>query len=77
TYIERSGINSLDGMSWADVKGMRDAVRTTRLIDALNRGRKWARRSLAERLSLMLEGDVAVAVVPSHDPWATDTPMRQ
>jgi phosphoribosylpyrophosphate synthetase len=79
TYIERQGIKDLDGMTWSTVRQMRDAVRTTRLIDALNRGRRWARASLVERLSPMLEQDIAIAiaVVPSHDPWTTDTPIRQ
>jgi hypothetical protein len=75
-YIERFGINGLDGMTWPRVKQMREGVRTSRLIDALNRGRKWARASLVERLSPLLEQDISLAVVPSHDPWIVDTPIR-
>jgi phosphoribosylpyrophosphate synthetase len=77
TYIGGHGISGIEGMTWGTVKKMRDAVRTTRLIDALNKGRKWARTRLVERLSPMLEQDIAIAVVPSHDPWTTDTPVRR
>lgn len=77
TYIERNGIKGIEGFTWATVKQMRESVHNTRTIDALNRGRKWARTSLAERLSRMLENDITIVVVPSHDPWMTDTPIRQ
>ena len=55
-----------------------DAARLahTRLVDALNRGRKWARERFVRWLDPLLAPGIAVAIVPSHDPFATDTPLR-
>ncbi|MBC8143444.1 MAG: phosphoribosyltransferase [Armatimonadetes bacterium] len=57
---------------------MGDAARLehTRLVEGLNRGRKWARERLTRWLDPLLENDIAVAIVPSHDPFTTDTPLR-
>jgi phosphoribosylpyrophosphate synthetase len=49
----------------------------TREIVALNAGRKWARRRFFERLDPMLGEGIVVCVVPSHDPFAEDPPIRQ
>ena len=76
TYVDQNGIRGQDGLTWAVVQQMRDAVRLTQTIDALNRGRKGVRVRLAERLAPMLEAEIAVAVVPSHDPWLAETPIR-
>lgn len=59
------------------VAEMRRAVQWTRWITALNRGRKWALNRLFEKLDPMLEPNIAVAVVPSHDPFLDDPPLRQ
>ncbi len=75
-YVEQNGIGGQEGLTWAVVRQMREAVRLTQTIDALNRGRKRITGRLAERLSPMLETDIAVVVVPSHDPWITEAPIR-
>lgn len=56
---------------------LRDAVRWTRWINALNAGRRWTQTRLFERLDPLLESDVAIAIVPSHDPFQTDPPLRE
>jgi phosphoribosylpyrophosphate synthetase len=81
TYAERHGLTGVarpdgEGMTWADVAAMRDAVRTTRWLDALAKGRKWAVERIAERVDAMLLEDITVAIVPGHDPFITDTPTR-
>jgi len=55
-----------------------DAARLehTRLVEGLNRGRKWARERFLRWLDPLLEDDIAVAIVPSHDPFTVDTPLR-
>jgi len=76
-FIQQNGITGVEGYTWETVREMRDAVAATRLIDALNRGRKWARVRLSERLSPLLEEDINIAVVPAHSPWMTDSPIRR
>lgn len=48
----------------------------TKLVAALNQGRKWALRRLASHLDALLADGIAVAVVPAHDPFLTDPPTR-
>lgn len=60
----------------SEVRDLDSAVRHTRLILALKRGRKWPVRVLAERLDPALAPGIAIAVVPSHDPFVDDTPIR-
>lgn len=52
------------------------AMRWTRWINELNKGRKWVRERLFERLDPLLAEDIAVAVVPSHDPFGDTPPVR-
>ena len=55
---------------------LRRDVAWTKLIAALNQDRQWALRRLASQLDNMLADDIAVAVVPAHDPFLTDPPTR-
>jgi len=64
------------GYSAADVTTMRGAVQWTKWINDLNKGRKWVRERLFERLDPMLEPGIALATVPSHDPFADTPPIR-
>ncbi|MDX1931204.1 MAG: phosphoribosyltransferase [Capsulimonadales bacterium] len=64
------------GYSGSEVAQMQDDLRWTRWILALNQGRKWARTRLFERLSPMLAEGIAIAVVPSHNPFRTEEPIR-
>jgi len=59
-----------------DAAQLRRDVAWTKLIAALNQGRKWALRRLAAHLDTMLADAIAVAVVPAHDPFVTDFPVR-
>lgn len=55
-----------------------DAVKLehTRLIEALNRGRKWARERFVRWLDPLLSSDIAIVIVPSHDAFNTEWPLR-
>jgi hypothetical protein len=64
------------GLGPGSVREMRRGVSWTGLINAMNGGRKWARKRLFERLDAMLEPGVAIAVVPSHDPFLDAPPLR-
>jgi phosphoribosylpyrophosphate synthetase len=78
-FIETNGLPLIQEngkITWAQVKQLREAVRTTRTINSLNQDRAWARTQLTEQLSPLLEMGITIAVVPSHDPWAMDTPIR-
>jgi len=55
----------------------RAALDHTKLILALNKGRKWARERFVRWLDPLLEEEIAIAVVPSHDPFNTEAPIRQ
>lgn len=72
-YVRETGAA---GYSASEVADRQATLRWTRQIDALNRGRKWARERFAALLNPMLADGIAVAVVPSHDPFVTDTPVR-
>jgi hypothetical protein len=65
------------GYSTQEVKEMDKAVRWTRWVNALNAGRKWAVQRLFERLDPMLEAEIALVIVPSHDPFHTEPPLRE
>ena len=71
-YIREGGQT---GYSTQSVSRREEGVRWTRWIHALNQGRQWPVKRLFDRLDPMLEADVAVAVVPSHDPFAAP-PIR-
>jgi hypothetical protein len=55
---------------------LRSGMRWTRWINALNQNRKWARERLFEKLDPLLKDGIAIAVVPSHDPFVDETPIR-
>ena len=71
----REGGNT--GYSAASVRDMRETVRWTRWINALNAGRKWPLKRFFEILDPLLEPDIAIAVVPSHDPFQDRPPVRE
>lgn len=60
----------------ADARREAEAVRWTRWVNELNKGRKWPLKRLTERLGAMLAPGVAVAVVPAHDPARLVSPIR-
>lgn len=61
----------------AEIHDLDAAVRHTRMLLALKDGRRWPVRRLVALLDPMVAPDVAVAVVPSHDPFVDDTPIRE
>ncbi len=75
-YVDKHGLSQIEGHDEKSIRRLRKAVRATRAIAALNDGRIWARRRLAERLSPRFAGEIAIAVVPSHDPFRVDAPIR-
>lgn len=57
---------------------LKRALAWTKTINALNAGRKWALRRVFDVLDpLLSESEIALAVVPSHDPFLTDPPLRE
>ncbi len=60
----------------ADARRVREGVAWTRWINELNKGRQWPVKRLFERLDPMLAPGIAVAVVPSHDPFHFLSPLR-
>ncbi len=76
THSKHAAERGQSGISRDALRQIRQAMHNTRLIDALNQKRKWARRRLSERLAPMLREGVVVVVVPSHDPWAEEPPIR-
>lgn len=48
----------------------------TRLIEALNRGRKWARERFVRWLDPLLAPNISIVIVPSHDAFNTEWPLR-
>jgi hypothetical protein len=82
SYVERHGLTGAagpegEGLTSADVVDLRAAVRTTRWLDALAKGRRWAVDRIAERLEPMLRECITLAIVPGHDPFVTETPVRE
>ncbi len=55
---------------------MEEAVRWTRCINELNKGRVWPQKLLLARLDPMLEPGIAIVTVPSHDPFRFTPPLR-
>jgi phosphoribosylpyrophosphate synthetase len=72
-YIVREG---LSGYSAASLATMRQGVQWTKWINDFNKGRKWVLKRLLEKLDPMLEGDIAIATVPSHDPFQDAPSIR-
>lgn len=60
-----------------EMRDLESAVRWTRWINALTGGRKWAVKRLFELLDNRLEDGIAIAFVPSHEPFQTDPPLRE
>jgi phosphoribosylpyrophosphate synthetase len=52
-------------------------LRWTRQINALNKERIWARERFFTQLSALVCNDICLCIVPSHDPFKDDTPLRQ
>lgn len=61
----------------AQVGDLAAALRRTRAIDALNAGRKWPLERFFAELDPLLESGIALAVVPGHDPFIDDPPIRR
>ncbi len=72
-YIVREGH---PGYSASSLGAVRQGVEWTRWINEFNKGRKWVRRRLFEKLDPMLEADIALATVPSHDPFQDAPSIR-
>lgn len=64
------------GYSARVLKDAQAAATLTRAIDALSRERKWPIKRFFSELDPMLASGVALCVAPSHDPFNTDTPLR-
>lgn len=64
------------GQTGYNAGALRAGMGWTRWINALNQNRKWARERLFDKLDPLLEDGIAIAVVPSHDPFADETPIR-
>jgi phosphoribosylpyrophosphate synthetase len=60
----------------ADARRMQEGVQWTRWIAELNKERQWPLKRLFERLNPMLASGIALAVVPSHDPFHFLFPIR-
>lgn len=60
----------------ADARRVQQGVAWTRWINELNKGRQWPLKRLFERLDPMLAPGIAVAIVPSHDPFHFLSPLR-
>ena len=60
-----------------EIRDLEGALRHTREIDAFNAGRKWALIKFHVALDAVLAEEIALAVVPSHDPFLDDPPVRQ
>ena len=72
--LERS--EDEDGYRMGGAADLRRDMAWTKLIAALNQGRRWALRRLTAHLDDLLANDIAVAVVPAHDPFVMDFPVR-
>lgn len=73
-YVREGGST---GYGAGQLVDMRRAVRWTRWVNALNLGRKWIQNRLFTRFDEMLEPNIAIAVVPAHNPFHTDTPILE
>ncbi len=76
TYAERYGPDKQADFSPAVAAQMRRDVAWTKRINDFNKGRKWVLRVLFEKLDPMLAADIALVVVPSHDPFQDTPPIR-
>jgi phosphoribosylpyrophosphate synthetase len=65
------------GYSAREIIDLEAAKKHTRRIDALSKDRKWPQKSFAAQLQKMLAENIAIVIVPSHDPFRTDPPIRQ
>ncbi|MGC4045724.1 MAG: phosphoribosyltransferase [Armatimonas sp.] len=64
------------GYQAGEVKDLGAISRHTRLIDALNRGRVWARKKLTAELDALLAPEIVIVVVPGHTPYGDEPPLR-
>ena len=63
--------------SLPEIKQDETSLRWTKQINALNKDRIWARERFFAQIAPLLASEIAVAVVPSHDPFRDDAPIRQ
>lgn len=73
-YVKEGGES---GYSAWELKEVDAAVKWTRWIDALNAGRRWPITRLFEKLDPWLAPGIAIVIVPSHDPFRTEPPLRE
>lgn len=73
-YVRETG--PAYGAARAEVADDSAKLEHTRLVEALNRGRKWARERFVRWLDPLLAADIAIAIVPSHDAFNTEWPLR-
>ncbi|MBC8138132.1 MAG: phosphoribosyltransferase, partial [Fibrella sp.] len=73
-YVRETG--AVYGAARAEVADDSAKLEHTRLVEALNRGRKWARERFVRWLDPLLSPDIAIAIVPSHDAFNTEWPLR-
>lgn len=73
-YVREAGVPY--GVTRTEVRADHEKLEHSRLVAALNRGRKWARERFVRWLDPLLETGIAIAIVPCHDPFQTDPPLR-
>jgi phosphoribosylpyrophosphate synthetase len=73
-YVRETGANLY---SVQEKKQDEAALQWTRQINALNKERVWARERFYAQLAPLLCPRIAICIVPSHDPFRDDAPIRQ
>jgi phosphoribosylpyrophosphate synthetase len=73
-YIKETGANLY---TTQEKKQDEASLQWTRQINALNKERIWARERFYAQLSPLLAPHIAICIVPSHDPFRDDAPIRQ
>jgi phosphoribosylpyrophosphate synthetase len=73
-YVKETGANLY---TTQEKKQDEAALQWTRQINALNKERIWARERFYAQLAPLLAPNIAICIVPSHDPFRDDAPIRQ
>lgn len=60
-----------------ETERVRAGVAWTRLINALNKERRWPQKQLFAQLDAMLSREISIAVVPGHAAYRVDAPIRE
>jgi phosphoribosylpyrophosphate synthetase len=68
--------NQDSGYQTGSLRDLEATNQHTRLIDAMNRGRVWARKKLTAQLDTLLAPGIAIVVVPGHTPFGDEPPLR-